>query len=157
VALALVDGSVDSTVNNPIEVVTGWKEGELRPLCVFDNKPLQQSEKIAEGLSWSDIPTCKSQGIDVEYLMLRGVFTTPGATPEQVAFYVDVLKKVRETPEWQALMTEGAFNQTFLTGPEFGGELSFLEPALHDFGRWISNKILMRVLRRGRCAPWNTL
>ncbi len=119
VALALVDGSVDSTVNNPIEAVTGWKEGELRPLCVFDSKPPQGSEKIADGLSWSDIPTCKSQGIDVEYLMLRGVFTTPGATPEQVAYYVDLLKKVRETPEWKALMTEGAFNQTFLTGPEF--------------------------------------
>jgi putative tricarboxylic transport membrane protein len=119
VALALIDGSVDSTVNNPIEAVTGWKEGELRPLCVFDNKPLQQSEKIADGLSWSDLPTCKAQGIDVEYLMLRGVFTTPGATPDQVAYYVDVLKKVRETPEWKTLMTEGAFNQTFLTGAEF--------------------------------------
>jgi putative tricarboxylic transport membrane protein len=119
VALALVDGSVDSTVNNPIEAVTGWKEGELRPLCVFDSKPLQQTEQIAEGRSWSDIPTCKSEGIDVEYLMLRGVFTTPGATPEQVAYYVDVLKKVRETSEWKALMTEGAFNQTFLIGAEF--------------------------------------
>ena len=119
VALALVDGSVDSTVNNPIEAVTAWKEGEVRPLCVFDNKPLQDSEKIAEGVAWSDIPTCKSQAIDVEYLMLRGVFTTPGATPDQVAYYVDVLKKVRETPEWKALMSEGAFNQTFLTGPEF--------------------------------------
>jgi len=119
VALALIDGSVNSTVNNPIEAVTGWKEDQLRPLCVFDNKPLQQSEKIADGRSWSDIATCKSQGIDVEYLMLRGVFTTPGATPEQVAYYVDVLKKVRETPEWKTLMTEGAFNQTFLTGAEF--------------------------------------
>jgi putative tricarboxylic transport membrane protein len=86
---------------------------------VFDSKPLQQTEKIAEGQSWSDIPTCKSEGIDVEYLMLRGVFTTPGATPEQVAYYVDVLKKVRETSEWKALMTEGAFNQTFLIGAEF--------------------------------------
>ena len=93
-ALALVDGSVDSTVNNPIEAVTIWKEGELRPLCVFDSKPLQ-------------------------YLMLRGVVTTPGASPEQVAYYVDVLKKVRDTSEWKALMTEGAFNQTFLTGAEF--------------------------------------
>jgi putative tricarboxylic transport membrane protein len=106
VALALVDGSVDSTVNN--EAVTAWKEGELRPLCGFDNKPLQRSEKIANGQAWNDIATCKSQGIDVEYLMLRGVFTPPGATPEPVAYYVDVLKKVRETPEWKALMTEGA-------------------------------------------------
>lgn len=101
-----------------------WKDGALRPLCVFDNKQLQQTEKIADGMSWSEIPTCKSQGIDVEYLMLRGVFTTPGAAPDQVAYYIDVLKKVRETPEWKALMNEGAFNQTFMTGADFAKWLS---------------------------------
>ena len=85
----------------------------------FDSKQLQQTEKIADGVSWSEIPTCKSQGIDVEYLMLRGVFTTPGAAPDQVAYDIDVLKKVRETPEWKALMNEGAFNQTFMTGADF--------------------------------------
>jgi tripartite-type tricarboxylate transporter receptor subunit TctC len=126
VALQLVDKAVDSTVNNPIEAVNQWKDGLVRPLCVFDAKRLQETEKIADDQSWSDIPTCKSQGIDVEYLMLRGIFTTPGATPEQIAYYVDVMKKVRETPEWKALMVEGAFNQTFLTGAEFvkwlGGE-----------------------------------
>jgi putative tricarboxylic transport membrane protein len=124
VALQLVDKVVDSTVNNPIEAVAQWKDGALRPLCVFDSKQLQQTEKIADGMSWSEVPTCKSQGIDVEYLMLRGVFTTPGATPDQVAYYVDVMKKVRETPEWKALMVEGAFNQTFMTGAEFATWLS---------------------------------
>jgi putative tricarboxylic transport membrane protein len=124
VALALVDKVIDSTVNNPIEAVAQWKDGALRPLCVFDNKQLQQTEKIADGMSWSEIPTCKSQGIDVEYLMLRGVFTTPGATPDQVAYYVDVMKKVRDTPEWKALMNEGAFNQSFMTGADFAQWLS---------------------------------
>jgi putative tricarboxylic transport membrane protein len=104
--------------------VAQWKDGALRPLCVFDNKQLQQTEKIADGMSWREIPNCKSQGIDVEYLMLRGVFTTPGAAPDQVAYYIDVLKKVRETPEWKALMNEGAFNQTFMTGPDFAKWLS---------------------------------
>jgi len=51
--------------------------------------------------------------------MLRGVFMTPNATPDQVAFYVDLLKKVRETPEWQSLMKDGAFNQTFMSGDEY--------------------------------------
>jgi putative tricarboxylic transport membrane protein len=124
VALALVDKVIDSTANNPIEAVAQWKDGALRPLCVFDNKQLQQTEKIADGMSWREIPNCKSQGIDVEYLMLRGVFTTPGAAPDQVAYYIDVLKKVRETPEWKALMNEGAFNQTFMTGADFAKWLS---------------------------------
>ena len=76
-------------------------------------------DKIAGDMAWSDIPTCKSQGLDIEYLMLRGVFMTPGATPDQVAFYVDLLKKVRETPEWKQLMHDGAFNQTFMTGADY--------------------------------------
>jgi putative tricarboxylic transport membrane protein len=119
VAVQLVGKHVNSSVNNPIEAVAQWRAGQLKPLCVFDGKNLPVTDKIAGDKSWADIPTCKSQGLDIEYLMLLGVFTTPGATPDQVAFYVDLLKKVRETPEWKALMHDGAFNQTFMTGDEF--------------------------------------
>ena len=56
----------------------------MRPLCVFDAKPLPYKDKIADDMSWSDIPTCKSQGLDVEYLMLRGIFMAPGATKDQM-------------------------------------------------------------------------
>jgi tripartite-type tricarboxylate transporter receptor subunit TctC len=86
---------------------------------VFDSKQLAYTDKIAGDKSWADIPTCKSQGLDVEYLMLRGFFMAPGATPEQVAYYVDLMKKVRATPEWAQLMKDGAFNQTALSGPDF--------------------------------------
>jgi putative tricarboxylic transport membrane protein len=55
----------------------------------------------------------------MEYLMLRGIFMTPGATKEQVAYYIDLFNKVRETPEWKDLMKNGAFNQTFMTGDEY--------------------------------------
>ncbi|MFL5107796.1 MAG: Bug family tripartite tricarboxylate transporter substrate binding protein [Xanthobacteraceae bacterium] len=118
VAVQLVGRHVDSTVNNPIEAVAQWRGGKLRPLCVFDGKPLDYKDKIADK-AWADVPTCKSGGLDVEYLMLRGIFMSPGATPEQVNYYVDVLKKVRETPEWKTLMNDGAFNQTFMTGAEY--------------------------------------
>jgi len=119
VAVQLVGGHVDSTVNNPIEAVAQWRAGKLRPLCVFDSKVLPVTDKIAGNMAWSDIPTCKSQGLDVEYLMLRGIFMPPGATQEQVDYYVDLLKKVRETPEWKQLMHDGAFNQTFMAGAEY--------------------------------------
>jgi putative tricarboxylic transport membrane protein len=51
--------------------------------------------------------------------MLRGIFMTPGATPDQVAFYVELFKKVRETPEWKDFMEKGAFNTTFMSGDEY--------------------------------------
>jgi len=119
VAVQLVGGHVDTTVNNPIEAVSHWKAGKVRPLCVFDSKPMPYPEKITETMSWADIPTCKSQGLDVEYLMLRGIFMPAGVGAEQVRFYVDLLDKVRATPEWKELMAQGAFNQTALEGAEF--------------------------------------
>jgi putative tricarboxylic transport membrane protein len=119
VAVQLVGNHVNSTVNNPIEAVAQWRGGQVRPLCVFDGKPLDYGDKITADMAWKDIPTCKSQGLDMEYLMLRGIFMTPGATADQVAYYVELLKKVRETPEWKDFMKNGAFNQTFMTGAEY--------------------------------------
>ena len=119
VAVQLVGKHVDSTVNNPIEAVAQWRGGTVRPLCVFDSKTLPYKDTMADGKSWGDIPTCKSQGLDVEYLMLRGFFMSPNATKDQVQYYVDLFKKVRETPEWQQLMKDGAFNQTFMVGDEY--------------------------------------
>jgi tripartite-type tricarboxylate transporter receptor subunit TctC len=51
--------------------------------------------------------------------MLRGIFMAPGVTDEQKAFYVDLLTKIRATPEWKEYMEKGAFNPTFMTGPQF--------------------------------------
>ena len=119
VAVQLVGRHIDSTVNNPIEAVTHWRSGALRPLCVFDSQRLSGTEKMTETMAWRDIPTAKESGLDVEYLMLRGIFGAPGITPAQVAFYVDLLAKVRETPEWRELMTQGAFNTTSMIGDEF--------------------------------------
>ena len=61
----------------------------------------------------------RSRAVDVDYLMLRGIFMPGGVTQEQVEYYVDLFKKVRATPEWKKFMEDGAFNQTFMTGPEF--------------------------------------
>jgi putative tricarboxylic transport membrane protein len=119
VAVQLVGNHIDSSVNNPIEAVAQWRAGKLRPLCVFDSKKLDYHDKIAGDLAWDSIPTCKSAGLDVEYLMLRGFFMPPGVTDEQVNFYVDLFKKVRETPEWKKLMSDGAFNQSFMTGKDY--------------------------------------
>ena len=119
VAVQLVGNHIDSTVNNPIEAVAQWRAGKLRPLCVFDSKTLPYTDKVAGDKSWADIPTCKSQGLDIEYLMLRGVFMPAGAPKEAVDYYVELFKKVRATPEWAQLMKDGAFNQTFMTGADY--------------------------------------
>ena len=119
VATQLVGKHVDSTVNNPIEAVAQWRAGALRPLCVFDDKRLSYKTKVTDTMAWSDIPTCKESGLEIEYLMLRGIFMAGGVTDAQRNFYVDLMKRVRALPEWQEFMERGAFNQTALIGDDY--------------------------------------
>jgi len=119
VAVQLVGNHVDSTVNNPIEAVAHWRGGKLKPLCVFDPKRMPYKTKVTDTMSWADIPTCKEGGLDVDYLMLRGIFMPGGVTADQVQYYIDLFKKVQATPEWKDLMERGAFNQTSLEGKEY--------------------------------------
>jgi putative tricarboxylic transport membrane protein len=119
VATQLVGKHIDSSVNNPIEAVAQWRAGALRALCVFDSKRMPYKEKVTKDLAWGDIPTCKEAGVDIEYLMLRGIFMPGGVTPDQVKFYVDVLDKVKTTPEWKKFLEDGAFNSTSLVGKPY--------------------------------------
>ncbi len=119
VATQLVGKHIDSTVNNPIEAVAQWRAGSLRPLCVFDTQRLPYKEKVTKDMAWGDIPTCKESGLDTNYLMLRGIFMAGGVSPDQVKFYVDLLTKVTQTPEWKKFIEDGAFNTTALTGKEY--------------------------------------
>jgi len=119
VAVQLVGKHVNSTVNNPIEAVAHWRAGKLRPLCVLDDERMPFKAKVTETQSWNDIPSCKEAGVDVDYLMLRGIFMPPGATPEQVGFYVELFRKVRATPDWKEFVEKGAFKDSFLTGKDY--------------------------------------
>ena len=119
VATQLVGKHIDSSVNNPIEAVAQWRAGNLRPLCVFDNERMPYKEKVTKDMAWGDIPTCKEAGVPTDYVMLRGIFMAGGVSADQVKFYVDLLDKVRATPEWKKFMEDGAFNQTSLVGKEY--------------------------------------
>ena len=119
VAVQLVGGHINSTVNNPIEAVAQWRAGKLRAQCVFDSERMPYKAKVTDTQSWNDIPTCKEAGVSTDYTMLRGIFMPPGVKPEELAFYVDLLTKIKATPDWAEYMEKGAFNQTFLTGEPF--------------------------------------
>jgi tripartite-type tricarboxylate transporter receptor subunit TctC len=119
VAVQLVGKHIDATVNNPIEAESHWRAGKLRALCVMDKAPMPYKAKLTATQSWADVPPCASAGIPVDYQMLRGIFMAPDVKPEQVAYYLELFKKVRALPEWKDFMDKGAFNQTALTGKEF--------------------------------------
>jgi len=119
VAVQLVGKHIDSTVNNPIEAVAQWRAGSLRALCVFDDKRMSYKTKVTDTMAWSDIPTCMESGIPMDYQMLRGIFMPAGVTADQRAYYVELMRKIRATPDWIDFMEKGAFNQTTMSGAEY--------------------------------------
>ncbi len=113
VCVNLVGTHVDSTVNNPIECVSHWKAGRVRPLAVFDTARIPDAE-------WKEIPTVKEAlGADIHYLMLRGIFGTPDMPQEALEWYIGFLKKVYDSPEFKKYLSEGALKPAFATGAEY--------------------------------------
>ncbi len=123
-ATQLVGNHTQSNVNNPSENLEVWRAGQVRALCVFDKERIGYKTKVTATQSWNDVPTCKDEGLDVQYLMLRALFLPGKVTPEQTKFYVDLSKKVTETPEYKEYMEKQALKPIFLTGKEM---VDFLE------------------------------
>ena len=113
VCVNLVGKHVDSTVNNPIECVSHWKAGRVRPLAVFDPERIPDPD-------WKAIPTVKEAlGLDIQYNMLRGIFGPPGMPKEAVNWYIGFLKKVFDTKDFQDYLHKGALKPAFTTGAEY--------------------------------------
>ena len=123
-ATQLVGNHTASNVNNPSENLEVWRAGQVRPLCVFSRERIQYKNKVTDTMSWNDIPTCPAEGLDVTYQMLRAFFLPGKVTPEQTAFYVDLMKKITQTAEFKDYMEKQALKPVFLTGNDM---LKFLE------------------------------
>jgi tripartite-type tricarboxylate transporter receptor subunit TctC len=115
----LVGRHIDSNVNNPSESMAQWRAGQVRALCVFDTQRIGYTAKVTDQQALSDIPTCREQGLDVQYTMLRGFFLPPGTTPEQAQFYAGVMQKVVATPEWKEYLEKNALKPEYMTGQAF--------------------------------------
>jgi len=123
-ATQLVGGHTASNVNNPSENLEVWRAGQVRALCVFSKERMQYKTKVTETLSWNDIPTCKEQGLDVSYQMLRAMFLPGKVTPEETAFYEDLFRKVTQTAEYKDYMEKQALKPVWYAGKDM---VKFLE------------------------------
>jgi len=123
-ATQLVGNHTQANVNNPSENLEVWRANQVRALCVFDKERIAYKTKVTDTQSWNDIPTCKEQGLDMEYLMLRAMFLPGKVPPAVVAFSVDLFKKLSQTSEFKDYMEKQALKPIFLTGKEM---VTFLE------------------------------
>lgn len=119
-AVQLAGGHIDSHTNNPSESIGQWKGSTQRPVCAFSPQRLPQGPKVTATQSWHDIPTCVEQGLNIPQFQQPRTAWLPGkVTPDQVAFYVDLMKRVQATPEWKEYIERTSQSDTFLTGAAF--------------------------------------
>ena len=119
-AVQLAGGHIDSHVNNPSESIGHWKGSTQRPLCAFSPQRLPDGPKVTATQNWHDIPTCVESGLNIpQFQQPRTVWLPGKVTPEQAAFYVDLMQKVQSTPEWKEYIERTSQTDTFLTGDAF--------------------------------------
>jgi len=123
-ATQLVGNHIQSNVNNPSENLEVWRAGQVKALCLFAKERIQYKTKVTDKMAWSDIPTCKEEGVDVSYQMLRAMFVPGKVGPEVQAFYVDLFKKIAGTAEYKEYMEKQALKPVFITGKDM---VKFLE------------------------------
>ncbi len=118
-AIQLAGKHISSNVNNPNENISQWRAGQVRPLCVFSKERMRYKEKVTTTMAWGDIPTCRESGVNIdEFRMPRAVYMPAGVNPEHVSYYVNLLRKVSETPEWAAFLQTNALNGVFMAGDD---------------------------------------
>ena len=112
VAAALVGKQVDFTVNNPLEAIGHWEGNRVRPLAIF------ASRRVAAA-PWNRVPTMREQGVNIEYQMLRGIFGPPNMPTAATVWYVELFRKLLDTPDMTDFIARGGFDKAVLTGADF--------------------------------------
>ena len=123
-ATQLVGNHIQANTNNPSENLEVWRAGQVKALCVFSKERIGYKGKVTDKQSWNDIPTCKEEGVDVSYQMLRAMFVPGKVGPEVQQFYVDLFKKIVQTSEYKEYMEKQALKPVFITGKDM---IKFLE------------------------------
>ena len=118
---ALLSKALDAMVGNPGEVLGLIDSGELRPL-VFSGR----TTPAALG----DVPTMGDIGHDIGVSMPRGLILPPDAPAEAQEWWIATMKRVVDTPEWDAYIENNTLTPTVIYGDEFG---TFLTDTMNGF------------------------
>ena len=108
---ALLGGHVDLQWANPPEFIGQYEAKGVRPLV------LAQENRISQ---FKDVPTFKEIGVNLVFKFFRGVIAPPGISPEAVAYYENMMKKMIETKAWKEnYLAKNMLSPAWQTSKEF--------------------------------------
>jgi tripartite-type tricarboxylate transporter receptor subunit TctC len=108
----------------------------------LENAVIAAPQRLA-GEAWKQIPTFKELGVKGldEELMWRGFAIKKGIPAEVRNFYVDLITKVSNDPQWKKYIEEEGADAVFYSGDKFR---AIVNEDLKDFGE------ALKVLRSGK-------
>ena len=106
----LSSGSLDAVTSNPAEVLGQVEAGEMNPLLYTGDEPMPGLEEV---------PTAKDKGITDMVTTPRGVILPPDVSDEFRDWWIDALKQVVETPEWQEYLEKNNLTSDERWGEDF--------------------------------------
>jgi putative tricarboxylic transport membrane protein len=106
----MMGGQID-VVSTDIGEIAGFIEsGDIRILAALSDDPIP---------AFPEIPTAKSQGIDVTGYNWRGVYTGGEVSDEEYQAWVDRLKTLYDSEEWQTAAVEFGLVPIWRGGDDF--------------------------------------
>jgi putative tricarboxylic transport membrane protein len=121
---ALLGGHVDMIWANPPEFIAQYDAKLVRPIV------LAQENRIAQ---FKDVPTFRENGIDIVFKFFRGIVAPPGLSPEVVAYYENMMKKMVQTQAWKEnYLTKNMLSPAWQTSKEFTKTISDSEVVFAD-------------------------
>lgn len=72
---------------------------------------------------FANVPTWREQGADFTFGAWRSIFGPRGMTPQQIAYWEGLLRKVSEAPEWKDELEKNIWSDVFTGSAQFAKDL----------------------------------
>ena len=86
------------------------EQGEVRILAMTAANRVDHARSV---------PTLSEQGVDLVFTNWRGFFGAPGLSEEKVGEFQDILQKMYETEEWEAIRLTRGWTNLYIGGDNF--------------------------------------
>jgi len=123
---ALLSGALDAAMSNPGEVLGLLQSGDMRALA-YSGK----STPAALG----KVPTFGELGYDIGISLPRGLVLPPDVPKEAQQWWIDTMKKVVATPEWNDYIDKQVLTENILYGEDFRAFLQRTQGTFADILR----------------------
>jgi len=117
---SLLSGAVDAMISNPGSILGQIEAGDMRALISTAPERLDVLP---------DVPTAEELGFEGIPSMPRGLILPPEAPAEAQEWWIDTMKEVVETPEWQAYLEENYLSEDLRWGEDFSTYLTDTQDA----------------------------